>query len=273
MMKSATFVPTDYRVGDLLKLPGLETGLVNEVAVGRLGLKIVKLAFESGSAGYLKDGTGEAATDIIDEAKRLKWLGKFIKVPTVKRIRSSDEGRVLVVLSEVAGSPSHLARLSRPKRVELLAEALREIHAIPITDCPFKNTLAKELAEAQRRCQSPKLDVVEFEKETNGLSPVLALEWLKRNRGMIEEITFTHGDYCLPNVMLNKGKIEGVLDWGIAGVADLHRDLMAMLESIEFNLGKKWTHWFLDAYGMPQPDTDRIHYYWLLDRFFSHYET
>jgi aminoglycoside 3'-phosphotransferase-2 len=71
--------------------------------------------------------------------------------------------------------------------------------------------------------------------------------------------------------MISRGSLSGVIDWGIAGIADPHRDFMAIWDSIAFNFGKTWIRRFFEAYGVVKPDQDRIRFYNLLDRFFAHY--
>ena len=39
-----------------------------------------------------------------------------------------------------------------------------------------------------------------------------------------EDVVFTHGDYCLPNVMILKGHLSGYIDWGYAGIGDRYLD-------------------------------------------------
>ncbi len=265
-------MPQNYfRRGDTLDIPNFGRMLVRQVREGRLGSLISRVQLDDGRSFYLKQGKGEAAADLREEVQRLEWLKGRLAVPRVYRLKA-DLGEVKILLESVPGRPSHHATLPKAKRLEILAQALRQIHSIPIDDCPFRDTLDHELAEAERRLRRGALNLDAFVKETAGITPSLALERLHATRGIIHESVFTHGDYCLPNVMINKGSLSGVIDWGIAGIADPHRDFMAIWDSIEFNLGKIWISRFFEAYGIVKPDQDRIRYYNLLDQFFAHHQ-
>jgi aminoglycoside phosphotransferase len=64
-----------------------------------------------------------------------------------------------------------------------------------------------------------------------------------------------HGDYCLPNVLIEHGRLGGLVDVGRAGLADPLVDLAAGLWSLQYNFGPRHARQFLDAYGAP-PMTD-----------------
>src|SRR5439155_1556483 len=69
-----------------------------------------------------------------------------------------------------------------------------------------------------------------------------------------EDLVLTHGDYCLPNVILrgptlgNPG-LAGFVDVGRAGLADRYRDLALASRSIAANLGAAWVAPFFAHYG------------------------
>ena len=257
-------------IGDSLDLPSIGRAVVRRVMIGRLQTTIIRLALPNQSIAYLKEGDGDAAEDIEAEAERLEWLQGRLLVPVVRRLPQID-GRVRVLIEAVPGRPAHHARLPEGRRIELLAYALQEIHATSIDDCPFRDTLECELVEAERRLRADKLDTEAFVAATGGVTPIQALELLHADRSLIKETVFTHGDYCLPNVMIARGQLSGIIDWGLAGIADPHRDFMALSESITCNLGEQWVNYFFDAYGAGLPDWERIRYYTLLDQFFGNY--
>lgn len=64
-----------------------------------------------------------------------------------------------------------------------------------------------------------------------------------------------HGDYCLPNIILNNWKLSGVIDVGGGGVGDRHLDIFWGIWTLWFNLKiNKYHERFLDAYGRDKAD-------------------
>jgi aminoglycoside phosphotransferase len=61
----------------------------------------------------------------------------------------------------------------------------------------------------------------------------------------------THGDYCLPNVLLEDGKLSGVVDLGRVALASPEVDLAAGVWTLQYNFGPGFGRPFLDAYGWP----------------------
>ncbi len=73
----------------------------------------------------------------------------------------------------------------------------------------------------------------------------------------IKQDTFIHGDFCLPNIILNNWEFSSFIDVGLAGVGDRHIDIYWALWSLEFNLKTdKYTDLFLDLYGRENYDKD-----------------
>lgn len=239
---------------------------------GRLGNHIIRVIDKVTGPAYLKIGSGIAAQDLLDESDRLDWIGDRLPVPQVL-FRDARDGWAFVLISELSGGPSHEAfnAISIPTAIEKLAEGLRRIHAVPVDDCPFDRVLENELEESARRIGTPGLDVDAFIADT-GTEPGQLLDRLVAQAPtIVGDVVFTHGDYCFPNLLLNGTEISGIVDWGIAGISDINRDFMSIELTVKRNCGTEWVPAFYEAYGPVEADPERIRFFWLLDRFFSHY--
>ena len=250
----------------------LELVAVEERPPGRLGNQSFRVWDKAEGPAYLKIGTGIAGQDQIDEAERLDWIGHYLPVPRVLHYATQGD-RVFVLTTELPGTPSHecIEIISAPTVVAKLAEGLKMVHEVPTEDCPFDRVLENELKESARRIDSLGLNVEAFTADT-GAAPSRVLEHLVAQASQISDSVFTHGDYCFPNLLLDRQCISGIVDWGIAGISDRHRDFMSVELTIKRNCGEKWIPTFYELYGECDVDPERIRFFWLLDRFFSHYE-
>jgi aminoglycoside phosphotransferase len=247
-----------------------ELGLeCREISETRLGAALCAGRLPNGSVAYLKVAEGQALADLEAEHLRLAWVEGRLPVPNVLQ-----HGIVRLfgwmLLSSIDGVPSHLAHRRPLRLAEELASYLHRIHRLDTKGCPFTQVLAKELAIATNKVAAGRIDPVSFASETGGLLPQEALAFLKANARFAQETVFTHGDYCMPNVLIQGSRLAGFVDWGQAGVGDKHRDLMAMADSIRFNLGEDYVDPFFVSYG--EVDQERIRYFSVLDQFFAPHE-
>ncbi len=130
------------------------------------------------------------------------------------------------MVTKSAKGEDALHYLDNPERLcECLAEAMNYLHSRPIADIPVSGCM-----------------------ETYADSG-------KGNR--LKQDTFIHGDFCLPNVMLNDWKFSSFIDVGLAGVGDRHIDIYWVLWSLNYNLGTdKYTDYFLELYGKEKVDRE-----------------
>ena len=85
---------------------------------------------------------------------------------------------------------------------------------------------------------------------------------------MLKNEVLLHGDYCLPNIMLDGWKFSGFIDLDSAGVGDRHIDLFWGEWSMGFNLmmhgkmsetlARKYGERFLDAYGRDKIEKEKL---------------
>lgn len=222
---------------------------------------------------FVKVGPDGGPDGIAAEVKRLDWLAGRAAVPEVLAHAVDEDGQGWLVTAEAAGLAAH-DPLHRMASVEpllgALGRGLRGLHdSLPVDGCPFDARLDLVLAHTEARAAAGMVDVDGLEPAYRRFSVDQLLERVHETRPAepAEDLVVTHGDPCLPNLLVDPAvnEVTGVLDVGRLGVSDRYRDLGIALRSIARNLGPEVAWRFLDAYGLPHPDLQRLEYYVLLD--------
>lgn len=152
--------------------------------------------------------------------------------------------------------------------MELLADALRGLHALPVAACPFDQRLASRVQVAQARIEAGLVDADDFDDERLGQSPQQVFAELCSTQPDHEDLVVSHGDACLPNLMAVEGRFSGFIDCGRLGVADRYQDLALAARSLVYNFDNtRWVAPLFKRYGMVA-DERRLAFYRLLDEFF-----
>ncbi|MBR5712378.1 MAG: aminoglycoside 3'-phosphotransferase [Lachnospiraceae bacterium] len=209
----------------------------------------------------------------------MRWLDGKLPAPKVLATEVKDGYRYLV-MSRVKGRMAcDEYYMNRPEELTtLLAEALKMLWSVDISDCPKTFDLAAELAEAKHRIENNLVDMDDVEPETFGeggfRDPEELWQWLYENQPKPDPV-FAHGDFCLPNVLFEDGKVSGFIDLGDAGIADRWYDIALGYRSLKHNADGTYGKLYegvnpdelFDKLGI-EPDWDRIRYYILLDELF-----
>lgn len=226
--------------------------------------------FRIGEA-YLKINPASAVDRLSDECERIEWLQGRLPVPQVLYY-DSDTSHEYLLLSAISGIMA--CEQSRhndvPKVVRLLAQGLRMIHSIPIHDCPFDRSLHRTITLARYRVEAGLVDESDFDAERSGKHASDLYIELLQQRPETEDLVFTHGDYCLPNILFDwqHNTISGFIDMARAGIADRYHDLALAARSLAFNFDANWIPLLFQEYGITEPDEHKIRFYKLLDEFF-----
>lgn len=205
----------------------------------------------------------------------LRWTAGKLPVPAV-RFYQEDQGVSYLLMTAARGHMSFMdaegEMFSEPeKAVSALCEGLLALQAVEIRDCPFDNRLGVKLEKARRRVEQGLVDVADFE-EDSPFSTAEALYAYLVNHQPKEEMCFTHGDYCLPNIFMEGDRFTGLIDMGRAGIADKWQDIALCVRSLGYNLrgiGDKdyYVNLLFEKLGLV-PDEEKLRYYILLDDLF-----
>lgn len=130
------------------------------------------------------------------------------------------------------------------------AQLLRMLHETPFADCPVPNRTADYLATARRNYRAGAYDATLFPDNWGYATVEEAWRVVEETGKYLQADTLLHGDYCLPNIMLNNWRFSGFIDLDTAGVGDKHVDLFWATWSLQFNLKTdRYRERFLNAYG------------------------
>jgi len=210
-------------------------------------------------------------TAMAQERDVLVWLENKLPVPEVVYYGVIDQTAYLLETA-IPGIMSCEENIDK-ETVRILADGLLLIWSLDISDCPFDHCLDKELEKALHNIQNNLVDMDDFETNSPYETPMELYDWLCQNR-IDEEPCFTHGDYCLPNVLIHDGKC-GFIDNSNTGIADKWEDIAMCVRSLGYNLylqkqddkKNELVDYLFECLGI-KSDWQKIDYYIKLDELF-----
>lgn len=202
-----------------------------------------------------------AAGTLRHEARLTEYFhGKGLAAPMLY-YGTDASGHDWLVTARLPGEDCIAPRyLREPERLAVIvARQLRMLHDLNFADCPDQNRLSDYLATAERNHAAGHWDT-SFYTELYGEASVDEIYAIVRNCGpLLRADTLIHGDYCLPNVILDDWRFSGFVDLDGAGVSDRHVDVYWALWTLRFNLHTDaYRGLFLDAYGRDLVDEDLL---------------
>lgn len=209
----------------------------------------------SGAGRYVKWAPAGSGLDLLVEAERMVWAGRFTPVPAVLDAGTDGDGSWLVTSAVDASSAASAAWRAKPATaVAAVGAGLRALHdALPVDDCPWSWSIESRVAAAAQRgaTRPPETSAEEAEGALAafGAPPE------------VDRLVVCHGDACCPNTLLDSsGRYIAHVDLAALGVADRWADLAVATYSTVWNYGPGWEGPLLDAYGI-DPDPERTRYY------------
>lgn len=142
---------------------------------------------------------------------------------------------------------------------DTLGELLAMLHSQDPTSCPVPNRTSDYLEAARNGYLSGSFDPGHFPLSWRFSSREEAWNALEANRKYLKSDTLIHGDFCLPNIMLDNWRFSGFIDLDHSGIGDRHVDLFWGMWSLWYNLKTDaYFARFLDAYGRKNFSPDAL---------------
>jgi aminoglycoside phosphotransferase len=231
------------RVRTLVKAKSYE-----EIAIGLSRSRVYRCIRADDSRCVLKidhrNGLLTHERDILD------WLSGRLAVPDLIGY-VEDMDHAYLITTEVDGLPASAIADASGRIGTLLGEALRHLHAVPTDDCPFDDPLPERLVQ-RAATHAP----VEAMRELESLLP-----------HVIDERVFVHGDYSLPNVLIDEDEICRFVDLDRAGLGHPHLDLFLLSKSMAMNGRLGDLQAAFKAYGIGEIDRRQLRFFQIIDQY------
>lgn len=155
---------------------------------------------------------------------------------------------------------THRQYLEDPTRLcDTTATLLRMLHEMDHTGCPVTDRNETYFATAHRNYQAGRFDTALFPESWCSGTPEKAWQLIQANRKYLKADTLLHGDYCLPNILLDNWRFSGFIDVGNGGTGDRHIDIFWGAWTLFFNLKTNaYYDLFLDAYGRDRVEPELL---------------
>jgi aminoglycoside phosphotransferase len=249
-----------------------------EVTTGESGSGVTRFDRAGGASVFLKSrpfGPIPGDRPLFDEAERFGWMHAVgLPVPAVLQYHEW-KGREYLLTTAVPGTEASAQRPADQYDavVTALANGLRTLHATNISACPFDQSRRVRVAAAEARVRAGLVREDDFDSVRQGRSASQLYAELLATQTSAEDRAFTHGDFCLPNVLLVSDgagglRVSGFVDCGNSGIADRYQDLALCARSVAHNFGQEWVAKLFARCGLDRVDEGKLAYYQLLDEFF-----
>ncbi|WP_294196680.1 APH(3')-I family aminoglycoside O-phosphotransferase [uncultured Sphingomonas sp.] len=270
---------TGLRREDACAAITLPTGMADRLAgyqwardrVGESGAAVYRLRGRLDAPDlFLKHGRDAFAGDVVDEMVRLRWLARYIPVPSVAGFVATPE-EAWLLMTAMPGLTAYQLLEARPAAriaiVDALAAFLRRLHAIPAAECPFNSDHAYRLSQARQRIDAGAVDEDDFGEEHEGWTAEQVWDAIQRLLPLPSDPVVTHGDFSLDNILMCDGDVVCCIDAGRVGIADRQQDL-AILWSCLGEFDAALQERLIVQYGVPAADERKRRFHLLLDELF-----
>lgn len=226
---------------------------------------------------YLKFMPTGKFTSICYEAAVTKWLHGRLPVAEVIEYSENEYGEFLLITEIQGVSAAAVPGMEPEEIVRLYAEGLRMIHAIPTDDCPFDQNTSVKIVNCLYNLDHDLVKLEYLHESRQGMDQDQLRQALMDKQLPVDDLVFTHGDYCFPNVIVSGGRINGFIDFSAAGVADRYQDLAVGGRSTAYNMklkynmndqdAERFVRLFFQEYGLDHVDEEKVDLFLLIDDF------
>lgn len=235
----------------------IDISSINKNTVGHSTCEVYELKLKDGSNAILKMQYLSGRNDLKGEYERNKWLEGKLNVPKIYYFKEANNIQYYLREKKDGVSAHKVENFA-----SLVGKNLRQIHSVDITNCPFTNNDTDNLL----KIALDKIDIIlpnilEIYPDMNKES---IIEFLKNNKPV--DRVLVHGDYSLPNILINENKEVSLIDLGDVSISTKYFDLYYLKKSFVRNKKLDFFSDFLDSYGLTALDDNLMKWMDIIDK-------
>lgn len=168
----------------------------------------------------------------------------------------SQEKDYLVTREAIGSDLTHI--LESPDKVcEILANALKSLHSIPIDNISISSRHKRYIQSMNNNFDDSYYDESVLMNRYMIYSKKEALDIIEKNFNSLLPDCLIHGDSCLPNIIHNDNRFSSFIDFNMSGIGSKYIDLYWAIWSLQYNLKtESYTDKFLEIYGKENIDEE-----------------
>jgi aminoglycoside 3'-phosphotransferase I len=241
------------------------------IKTGQSGGAVYRLQGKPGFPDlFLKHGSGMIAVDILKEMIRLQWLANRLPVPAIRRFVYAPGDAWLLMIALPGRTACEILRTDPDERfaiVDAIAGFLRQLHTIPIAECPFNSAHDYRLLQGRERIEAGLVDEDDFDEVRKGWTAEKIWTEIHCLLPFTLDQVVTHGDLSLDNILVDNDQAVGCIDVGRLGIADRYQDLAVLWNALgEF--GEPLRKRLFSSSGIAIPDRGKLQFHLMLDELF-----
>lgn len=242
-----------------------ETYTAQPLAAGDTDAHLFCISTETGGAYVLKSQKHSLKNDYLNYT----WLAGKVPVPQVVFYETTTECEMLC-MTKLRGRPlaDYVGRVENRELVRRYAHALKQLHSVKIDEKALVQDLTQRLSQAHANLQKGLVDTSQLQPENQAYDVWELFGKLEALRPPNVDPVFTHGDYCLDNLMFDGDVFSGLIDLDKGGIADRYQDIALAARTIQDEVDENLLPLFFNEYGLTAIDQGKIAFYILLDEFF-----
>ena len=235
----------------------IDMSSISKNNIGHSVCEVLEVRLIDGRDAILKVQFLPSRNSLDEEYKRVKWLRENgVHSPEVYYYNEID-GIKYLLMEKISGLPAFKFKGLGYK----LGEELRKIHDLHTKNPEFYNNTTDELLkQVIEKIDAIMPQIIEMYPDATRES---VIQFMESNKP--ENDVLVHGDYSLPNILVDEAGNIGFIDLGDVSISSKYFDFFYLVKSLKRNKKYDELSDFMRGYGIKEFDTTYMKWMEIMD--------